>query len=105
MKNYNRKVYLVTERHGWQCVSCKKAMAGELGHCRIGNSKWARKKYPLFIDSIENLMPQCNYCNSYADRSYGRWPEYRVMEWEKIFENDPKRADFANGEMVDFDSK
>jgi len=98
MKNYDRKVYLVTERHGWQCVSCKRVMAGELGHCRIGNSKWARKKYPLFIDSIANLMPQCNHCNSYAARSYGRWPEHRVAKWQMFLERHPRMAAMLNGE-------
>ena len=99
MKSYAWKVNFLLKIYGNLCVSCRQNVSGELGHCRIADSKWARRKYKLFIHSVINLMPQCHHCNSYSNRSWGRWSEIKIDEWEQFLERHKKIARFDNGEI------
>ncbi len=99
MKNYEAKMEWLGERHKWQCPIAKSHKTiihpTELHHCHIHNIKWARKLYPLFIDSIWNLLP-VNNAYHLAYGNFGRWPEERVSRCENFLRRHKRLADFLN---------
>lgn len=54
----------------------------DLHHYRIHNTKGNRKKYPLFIDSILNLMPVSHYWHLKRGGFGERWGPARAAQAE-----------------------
>jgi len=99
MKNYEAKREWLCNKYNFQCViakSHKKQMpVTELHHSHIHNKKWVRKLYPLFIDSIWNLLP-VNNAYHLAYGNFGRWPEERVSRCENFLKRHKKLAEWVN---------
>ena len=99
MKAYPEKFMYLAERIGWSC--CIASHYGEadivtdLHHYRIHNLKWVRKKYPLFVDSLLNLMPVNNAWHL-QHGSFGKIPEIDVAKYERFLERHPKIAKWVN---------
>lgn len=76
--NYEKKFAYLLRRQGGCCpiAATKKRWAvtpTELHH-RLHNLKWARKKFPLFIDSVWNLMAVCHWAHM-------EWPSYGKISY------------------------
>ncbi len=60
ISNYEKKFHTLVNRQGGCCAIAAAngefATPTELHHARCHDTKWSRMKWPLFIDSIVNLM-------------------------------------------------
>lgn len=54
----------------------------EIHHARIHNTKWAKLKYPNFLNSVFNLKPVSHKYHM-ENPSYGKWPEWRIAIIER----------------------
>ena len=99
MKNYEAKFEWLATKYNWLCPIAlshrTKAEVTDLHHAHIHNMKWARRLYPLFIDSIWNLVPVHNAWHL-KHGSFGKWPEERVRRCEIFLRKHKKIADFLN---------
>ena len=63
----------VMECYAYRCIECGTLENVELCH-RLAKHKWRVKKYPLFINSVLNLLPRCgglaNGCHKKFDAKY-----------------------------------
>ena len=101
MKNYVNKFNYLECKYGSLCPIAKEQ--GEIArvdalHHRHHQTKWARKKFPLFIDSMFNLMP-VNNAYHLIRGSYGRISELQAMKYEMFLQRHPKIAAFVNGDF------
>ena len=92
---------MVFDVWGYNCVIAQdmahmKIPATEIHHARIHNTKWSRKKYPLFINSVFNLKPVCHSFHM-MNPSWGKWSEKRVKTVEDGFKRHPNHARMFNG--------
>jgi len=71
------------------------AIPTELHHCRVHDLKWARRKFPLFINSLFNLVA-VNHRWHMQNPSWGKWPEWRVAQIERGLERHPAHAREVN---------
>ena len=99
MKKENREA--VFRYWGYHChiaqdIANKDIPATEVHHARIHNSKWARKKYPLFIDSLFNLRP-VSHSFHMENPSCGKWSEKRVESIERGLQRHKIHAIIVNG--------
>lgn len=63
---------------------------------RCHNTKWRRKAFPLFIDSMFNLVGYCNKCNT-NDTSSLKITDEKAARYERFLERHPQIARFVNG--------
>jgi hypothetical protein len=100
--NYERKFGSLLIHQGGACPIARSqgvyAVPSELHHARMHDKGWARKKYPLFIDSIANLMA-VNHDFHMNRGSYGQWTETKVAWFEARMRNNPKLARKWNCEV------
>lgn len=72
-------------RHQQGCCACPCGQLLGQGyqrhHARIHDTKWARVKYPLFVDSAFNILLMRASCHMERP-SFGKWPERRVQWYE-----------------------
>lgn len=66
-----------------------------LHHYRIHNTKNNRKRYPLLVDSLLNLLP---VFNSYhiLNNSWGKISEFNADKIERFLEKHPRAERFVN---------
>lgn len=67
----------------------------ELHHARIHDLGWARRKYPLFIDSLFNLVG-VNHDLHMVNGSWGKWSEARIHLIERGLRRHPEHARKVN---------
>lgn len=84
----------VAARQGGRCAICMAkgwddAPITELHHARIHDTRPARKRYPLFVDSIFNVLGVSHGAHM-AFPSFGKWPERRVALIERGLQRHPK---------------
>ena len=70
--------------------------ATELHHARIHDTKWGRSKYPLFMDSLFNLVPVSHDMHM-VHGSWGKWSEARCAVVERGLERHEKHRQFLCG--------
>lgn len=70
--------------------------ATELHHARMHDTKWARKKYPFFMDSLFNLIPVSHGMHM-THGSWGKWAEGRCAVIEKGLSRHPNHRGFLCG--------
>ncbi len=103
MKNYESKMEWLGKKYNWNCPIAKKydmiAYPTELHHSHIHNIKWARKKYPLYIDSIWNLLPVHNAWHL-SHGSFGKWPERMVIRCEDFLQRHKKISEWVNNPEI-----
>jgi hypothetical protein len=68
-------------------------------HHRLHNTKVNKKKYPLFLNSMLNLMPVCNMYHL-TNPSYGKITDYQADKYERFLERHPKICAFVNGDTL-----
>lgn len=69
----------------------------QVHHARVHDSRWARRRFPLFIDSIFN----CVLVDPGAHQEHGGWGHWpiRKVEWyERRLAANPRMARWANRE-------
>jgi hypothetical protein len=67
-------------------------------HHRVHKSKWRIKVYPLFIDSLLNLVGM-NNSNHINNNSRFKITDLKAEKYQRFLENHPKIAKFVNGEL------
>lgn len=67
-------------------------------HHRFHNVKWARKKYPLFMDSMLNRIPVNNVWHLQWP-SWGKLSERYAARCERSLARHPIMCAFVNGEI------
>lgn len=98
MKNYDEKFRFIFQSQSGRCVIAD--ADGEYRkmdalHHLLSKSKWAVRKYPLFIDSICNLVGVNNELHI-SRNSAIKAPEWYAVEWERFFEHNPECAEYCN---------
>lgn len=105
MKNYQIKyLYLIDrQRKKYGMVFCpifyklkgRYKTPDALHHFKIHNTDINKKRYPLLIDSLLNLVP---VFNSYhiQNNSWGKISEYQADKIERFLERHPKASQFVN---------
>lgn len=98
--NYQRKMHYLSRRNGGHCVIAEAhgawAPITDLHH-RHARSKWARRKFPLFIDSLWNLLPVNNKWHLRYG-SFARISKYEAEKRERFLERHPMIAKAVNME-------
>lgn len=99
MKNYEEKFKYLSQRCKGICpIGVEKYgtvdRVTELHHL-LHNTRIHRRKYPLFIDSMLNLMPVAHK-NHMAWPSYGKIFDYQAKRYEDFLEKHPKIAKMVN---------
>ena len=90
-----RYLYIHQDR---KCPVCKKIMLYNEKldlHHRVNNSKWRRKKYPLFINSLLNLVLLHNTCHLKMGR-FLQLTDYRANKIELFLQKHKKIAEWVN---------
>ena len=76
--HYDRKFYYLKYRQGGLCpIAKEKKMWAESPrelHHRCHRTKWAIKKFPLFINSVWNLVAVCHWAHM-------QWGSYGKISW------------------------
>ena len=67
----------------------------ELHHYRMHNTKINRRRYPLLIDSLLNLLPVYNAFHIW-NSSWGKISEFQADKIETFLFNHPKAERFVN---------
>ena len=103
MKNYEAKFKWLADKYHWICPIAKAygkyRQVTELHHSHIHNTKIFKKLYPLFIDSLWNLIPVNNAWHlKYG--SFGKWPEERVSRCEIFLQRHKKIAEYLNNPEI-----
>ncbi len=101
-----RKTWAILTAHqGAGCAIAqakgKWAIPTERHHARIHNSKWARARFPLFIDSVFNLL-LVEHGWHMSNDSFGKWSERKVAWYEQRMRKNPAMAAWANGRDLDW---
>jgi len=81
--NYKELFFYVSVVWGCMCpiaASHNKWASPESLHHRLPNSKINRKRFPLFIDSVFNVVP----VDDNFHMKYPGWGQYKVFEADKI---------------------
>jgi hypothetical protein len=99
--HYEAKMVAIQRRQcGWCAIGVAAGRylpATELHHARVHASKWAKKKWPLFIDSLANLLGVDH--GMHMERpGFGKWPESRVDAFERGLQRHPEHARRLNCE-------
>jgi hypothetical protein len=99
IERYEQKMtWLISKHEG--CSICEGAYPWprplELHHALCHNTKWARARYPKFIDSVWNLRPVHHECHMMWP-SKGKIPEHRVALIERGLDRHPSHAKEVNG--------
>ncbi len=101
IKNYDAKfAYLLCRQHGICLIAKAKdgwAEAPTSLHHRLSRSKWAKKKFPLFIDSVWNLMA-VNHDWHMKWPGFGRISFIEANDREAFLERHPAIAQAVNFE-------
>ena len=83
ISNYEKKCHTLVARQGGCCAIAAAhgefAAPTELHHARCHDTKWARTKWPLFIDSLVNLLAVSHEWHMKRG-GFGHWPESQI-EW------------------------
>jgi hypothetical protein len=100
MINYEGKLVFLARRKNWMCPIAasmgRPAQAQELHH-KCHNTRINRKKYPLFIDSLLNLLA-VNHSYHMIKPSWAKITDYQAGKYEAFLRRHPKIAMFVNGE-------
>ena len=93
--NYEKKFHTLVARQGGCCAIAAAhgeiAAPTELHHARCHNTKWARAKWPLFIDSIVNLLAVSHEWHMKRG-GFGHWPESQIEWFEARMRKNPVLA-------------
>lgn len=99
MNNYQEKFEYLANRNNWRCpIALEKdaiAQVTDLHHYRVHNTKVNRKLYPLFIDSMLNLVAVNNAWHL-KNPSWGREPYFEAEKYELFLSRHPKIDKFLN---------
>ena len=99
MKSYQDKFIYLADRQSWVCPIAleknKLAEVTDLHHYRCHNTRPNRKKYPLLIDSLLNLVA-VNNAYHLSNGSWGRASDLECERIEKFLERHPKIAKWVN---------
>ena len=99
MDNYKSKFLYLAIRQNWQCPIATKygysRICTELHH-KLHNTKVNRKKYPLFIHSLLNLVA-VNHDMHMAHPSYAKISNLQAGKYEAFLKRHPKIYEFVNG--------
>ncbi len=100
MKNYQAKFEYLARKQGYRCpIGLIKYLRDdrpqELHHTKVHNTKIARKKFPLFIDSVLNLTA-VNHTNHMNNPSWGISTDYICEKYERFLERHPKICNWVN---------
>ena len=99
MKNYEEKFNFLIRKYGIRCpIAAEKGgqvdIVTDLHHL-CHNTKWRRKKFPLFIDSILNLRPVSNK-HHLANGSWGKISDTKAEKYERFLNKHPGISNFVN---------
>ena len=98
MKNYEAKFNYLFRRQGGMCAIAYEyesiAMPTDLHH-RCHNTKWRRKKFPLFLDSMLNLVGVSNHYHL-KHPSWGKISDRRAGQYEMFLQTHPGICEFVN---------
>ena len=100
MKAYKEKFEYLASRNNWRCpIALERDVIAQVTdlHHKLHNTKVNRKLYPLFIDSMLNLVPVNNAWHLKYP-SWGREPYYRAEKYESFLNRHPKVFMFVNME-------
>ena len=96
---------IITAHWGRDCVIAaangSSAPAEERHHARIHDKKWVRARYPLFVDSVFNILPVSHRWHMRYG-GFGKWPERKVAWYEARMRKNPQLAAWANGKSLDW---
>ena len=101
-----RKVWAILIAHqGGGCAIAQAhgdwAAPTERHHARIHDKRWVRARYPLFVDSVFNLM-LVDHGQHMQHGGFGKWPEKKVEWYERRMRANPALAAWANGQSLDW---
>jgi len=65
-------------------------------HHRCHNTKWRLKKFPLFMNSLLNLLPVSNFFHLKYP-SNNKITDFQAEKYERFLERHPKISEFVNG--------
>jgi hypothetical protein len=103
MKNYQDKFEYLANRCNWTCMigwnKKKDIIPIDSLHHLCHNTKVNRKRYPLFIDSLLNLMPVSSHYHL-KNPSYGKIMDRQAEKYERFLERHPKICEFVNGDSL-----
>lgn len=99
MKYYREKWEYLISKHSRFCPIAWQQEdilipATELHHL-AHQTKWRRKKYPLFIDSLLNLRPVNNAWHL-SNPSWGKISDFQAKKWERFLKRHKKACVFVN---------
>lgn len=101
MKNYSEKFAYIFKKQSGCCAIAKSkgkiAQMTELHHAGVNNSKVNRRLYPLFIDSVWNLIG-VNHDYHLQSGSFGRISFLEAEKRERFLERHPVIAKKINME-------
>ena len=101
IKNYAKKFSYLMRKQGMECpISREKdiwAAAPTQLHHRCHKSKWTKKKFPLFMDSVWNLMA-VNHDRHIDWPSFGKISFLEAEKRERFLERHPAIARAVNFE-------
>ena len=100
MPHYDDKFEYLANKQKWICpISqyCHKPIMIDkvLHHYRVHNDKYNRKKYPLLLNSMLNLMPVNNDYHL-AHPSFGGITDYQADKIERFLEKHPRISSWVN---------
>lgn len=112
MEHYERKLEILYMIQGGRCFLTGKPLADreeccrgdkvDMHHAGIPSSKWARRLWPLLIDSILNLT--LVLANDHSTKPLPpRWPDKKRRDLEAHLEANPHLADTVNGRAEVYD--
>lgn len=108
MDNYESKLNYLLEHQKrkigsmFKCPACGGVMRADdrsMQH-RAADSKWRRKKFPLFLNSVLNICIINLWCNVSSHRSFGRINDYWAEKLERFLERHPRIAYWVNNPAV-----
>lgn len=91
----NCRIWVVECRGGKHRVDVVMGFPTELHHARCHDTKLNRERFPLFIDSILNVVQVCSW-NHARHRSWGIWSPERCGRAEAFLKRHPRIARWVN---------
>ena len=97
MDNYEDKLLYLLTHQKHECPICEHWLGLSQPidlHHQFSNTKWGKKKYPLFINSVLNLVAVHSECH--LNHCSLRITDYNANRYEKFLECHKKSAIFVN---------
>lgn len=89
MKNYEAKYSYLNRRQGFNCaiaaIEGKAALVTDLHH-KCHQAKWRHKKFPLFMDSLLNLVGVNNMYHLWKPQ-FEKISDMRAVKYEAFLSN------------------